>query len=181
MNGQCRGAKGRQRKANRQYNWHLEFHPRGCVACPFFMPDKRFDSDWPFPQRLPLGAAWSGACAAPGHEGTRPSPEELKSACNIGYAKSCHRLPAERYADAVRFALSTPTQAKAAGVGNAGGQERDGIVRVLFACERAYLPVSHGELVYDKTNGVWLQRHENACLQRMAECYLQAQMRRRTG
>lgn len=147
------------------------------MACPFFMPEDRFDSNWPFPQRLPLGAGWSGTCTAPGHEGTRPKPEELKSACNMGYARDCHRLPDERDADAVRFALSTPTQAKAA----PGGQERDGIVRVLFACERAYLPASHGELVYDKTNGVWLQKHDDACLQRMAECYLQAQMQRRTG
>ena len=71
------------------------------MACPFFMPEKQFVSDWPFPQRLPLGAGWMGTCTAPGHEGRRPSDEELKSGCNLGYAKACSRLPAGRHADAV--------------------------------------------------------------------------------
>ncbi len=75
------------------------------MACPFFMPEEQFISDWPFPQRLPLGAGWAGTCTAPGHEGARPSDEELKSGCNLGYAKACSRLPVERHADAVRFAL----------------------------------------------------------------------------
>lgn len=136
------------------------------MACLFFMPDSRLAADWPFPQRLPLGAGWAGVCTAPGHEDARPREEELKSGCNLGYAKNCHRLPADRHADAVRFVL---------------GEERDGIVRVLFACERAHLPASHGELLYLKASGAWLQRHENACVQRMAECYVQAQMERRAG
>ncbi|SRR5579883_2589445 len=151
------------------------------MACPFFMPEERFDGGWSFPQRLPLGAGWSGKCTAPGYEGARPNSEELKAACNMGYARSCHRLPAERHADAVRFALSAPSCAKAARAGAPGGGERDGIVRVLFVCERAHLPASYGELLYDKVSGNWLQRHDNACLQRMAECYLQAQMQRRSG
>jgi hypothetical protein len=136
------------------------------MACPFFMPEERFDSDWPFPQRLPLGAGWAGTCSAPGHIGVRPSEEELKSGCNLGHAKTCHRLPADRHADSVRFAL---------------GEERDGVVHVLFACDRAHLPASHGELLYEKASGTWLQRHDDACTQRMAECYLQGQMERRAG
>jgi len=149
-----------------QYNWHLISLARNCVACPFFMPDSRFDSDWPFPHRLPLGTGWAGVCTAPGHEGVRPREEELKSGCNLGYAKTCDRLPAERHADAVRFVL---------------GEERDGIVHVLFVCERAYLPASHGELLYVKASGTWLQEHDNACVQRMAECYVQAKMERQTS
>ncbi len=136
------------------------------MACPFFMPERRFDADWPFPQRLPLGAGWAGTCTAPGHEGARPSDEELKSGCNLGYAKSCSRLPAERHADAVRFAL---------------GEERDGILRVLFVCEHGYLPASHGELLYGIANASWLQPHADPRVQRMAECYLQAQRARRTS
>lgn len=84
----------------------------------------------------------------------------------MGYAKSCHRLPADRSADAVRFAL---------------GEERDGVLHVLFACEREFLPAGHGELLYDKTNKTWLQRHDNACVQRLAECYVETQMERRAG
>ena len=134
------------------------------VACPFFMPEQRFDADWPFPQRLPLGAGWAGTCAAPCHEGERPSDEELKSGCNLGYAKTCGRLPAERHADAVRFAL---------------GEERDGILRVLFVCERDNLPADHGELLYQTATASWLQPHADPCVQRMAECYVQAQRARR--
>lgn len=134
------------------------------MACPFFMPEQRVESDWPFPQRLPLGAGWTGTCTAPGYVGVHPSDEELKSGCNIGYAKQCSRLPGNRHADAVRFSL---------------GEERDGIVRVLFVCERAYLPASHGELLYDRHRADWLARHPDLCVQRMAECYLQAQFERR--
>ena len=136
------------------------------VACPYFMPERRFESDWPFPRRLPLGAGWTGTCAAPGYEGAQPSDEEIKSGCNMGYAKTCHRLPANRSADAVRFAL---------------GEERDGVLHVLFACERSYLPAGHGELLYEKASKHWLQRHDNACVQRLAECYVQAQMERRNS
>jgi len=134
------------------------------VACPYFMPEERFDSSWPFPQRLPLGAGWSGRCTAPGHDGARPTPEELTSGCNMGYAKTCARLPAERPADAVRFAL---------------GEDRDGILRVLFVCERAHAPASYGELLYQKAQNAWLRPHEDSCIQRMAECYVQAQLQRR--
>jgi hypothetical protein len=94
----------------------------------------------------------------------RPSEEELKSGCNLGYAKTCCRLPAERHADAVRFAL---------------GEEHDGILRVRFSCEREYLPVSHGELLYDAASASWLQLHDDTRVQRMAECYVQAQRERR--
>ena len=136
------------------------------MACPFFMPEQRFDSDWPFPQRLPLGAGWAGTCTAPGHEGARPNDEELKSGCNLGYAKTCDRLPAERHADAVRFAL---------------GEERDGILRVLFVCERDYLPAGNGELLYEIATALWPQAHEDARVQRMAECYVEAKRGRQQG
>jgi hypothetical protein len=145
------------------YNCRLTSWLQTAVACPFFMPEERFNSDWPFPHRLPLGAGWSGTCTAPGCEGT-PSEEELKSGCNLGYARKCRRLPAERHADAVRFVLA---------------EERDGIRRVLFCFELDYLPAGHGELLYDAVNGSWLQRHDDPRVQRMAECYVEAQGERR--
>lgn len=134
------------------------------LACPFFMPDHRFDADWPFPQRLPLGAGWSGTCTARGHEGARPSDEELKTSCNLGYAKSCRRMPAERHADAVRFAL---------------GEEAGGMLHVRFSYERDYLPAGHGELLYHIATATWHEAHRDSRLQRMAECYVEAQIARR--
>jgi hypothetical protein len=136
------------------------------MACPFFMPEQRFEADWPFPQRLPLGAGWSGTCSAPGHEGARPEPEELRSGCNLGYARHCSRLPATRHADAVRFAL---------------GEERGGVLRVQFVCERDYLPAEWGELLYETASGSWLRPHANASVQRMAECYVQARRGRQSN
>jgi hypothetical protein len=59
------------------------------------------------------------------------------------------------------------------------GEERDGLLRVLYVCERAYLPASHGELLYDRPRASWTKTHEQACVQRMAECYVQAQLERR--
>jgi len=134
------------------------------VACPFFMPDQRLEGEWPFPQRLPLGAGWSGTCTAIAGSEIIPSEQELKTGCNMGYAKGCARLPRERHADAVRFAP---------------GEERDGLVHIRFACERDYLPVAHGELVYDSATGTWTAPHADSCLQRMAECYLEGQLARR--
>jgi hypothetical protein len=134
------------------------------LACPFFLPERRFESDWPFPQRLPLGAGWSGICTAPGQDGDRPAEEELKSGCNMGYARECSRLPADRQADAVRFVL---------------GEECGGVLHVRFACERSYLPVAHGELLYEKATATWRLKHEDARVQRMAECYVEVQLARR--
>jgi hypothetical protein len=128
------------------------------------MPDQQLEADWPFPQRLPLGAAWSGSCTA-AQDATKPSVQELKS-CNLGYARSCDKLPAERHADAVRFSL---------------GEERGGLVRIRFAFEREYLPAGSGELVYEVASGGWQTEQSNPCLQRMAECYLSSQRKRRGG
>jgi hypothetical protein len=148
------------------YNWPFTLctSRKESVACPYFMPEQRLEADWPFPQRLPLGAGWAGSCTAPGHEGVRPGEDELKSGCNLGYAKTCSRLPAERHADAVRFAL---------------GEECNGILRVRFVCELAYLPAGNGELLYETGTATWPQKHEDPRVQRMAECYVQAQMARR--
>ena len=134
------------------------------MACPFFLPQQRFESDWPFPHRLPLGAGWAGVCTAPRHVGARPTQDELKNGCNVGYAKGCTRLPQERHADAIRFAL---------------GSESKGVQHVRFTCERGHLPAGHGELLYEKATATWLHKHENACVQRMAECYVQIQLERR--
>jgi hypothetical protein len=133
------------------------------MACPYFMPEQRLDGDWPFPQRLPLGAGWSGTCAAIAGSQVRPGEQELKTACNMGYAKRCARLPQDRAADAVRFAK---------------GDERDGLVHIRFAYELDYLPAGHGELIYETATRRWQTPDANPCLLRMAECYSEAHMAR---
>ena len=76
------------------------------MACPFFMPTQRAESNaWLHPARLPLGAGWDGHCTASAPD-TVPAADELREFCNLGYAKGCSRLPADRAADAVRFSIA---------------------------------------------------------------------------
>lgn len=133
------------------------------MACPFFMPEQRLEGDWPFPQRLPLGAGWSGTCSAMAGD-LRPTEQELTTGCNLGYARQCSHLPKQRQADAVRFSK---------------GDEHDGLVHIRFAYELDYLPAGHGELIYQPATRRWQTMHDSACLVRMAECYIEAQMARR--
>jgi hypothetical protein len=138
------------------------------MACPFFLPiEKLADGAWLHPGRLPLGCGWSGKCNAPGYEGENPSIEELQNFCNLGYANGCPRLPRDRPWDSVRFG------ARMAGSVSNGGA---GVLRVHYVFERAHLPAGNGLLechVMDEERR-WNRRHENNCVQRMAECFVES-------
>jgi hypothetical protein len=136
------------------------------LACPFFMPTQPLDdAGWLHPSRLPLGRGWSGTCSAPGHEGCEPSDAELREFCNLGYAAGCTRLPQERAYDAVRFSIARD-----------GGQE----LTVWFVCEAGHRPALHGQLQYDAILNCWASPHPDARIHKMAECYVQAYLLRRT-
>ena len=47
-------------------------------------------------------------------------------------------------------------------------------MHVRFAYERDYLPAGHGELIYETATRRWQTTHSNACLLRMAECYIES-------
>lgn len=133
------------------------------MACPFFMPFERADDiAFQHPARLPLGSSWRGSCLAPGHEQATLSSLELES-CNLGYAKSCPRLPEERSCDAVRFAVVN--------------EARD-LISLQFVLEKAYLPASHGRLEYDQQSGNWTTVHSDWSIQKKAECFLQSYLDR---
>ena len=135
------------------------------MACPYFLPQKRIDHPlWPHPPRLPLGDGWSGECTAPGHEGVRPSDDELKDGCNLGYARACPRLPSGRTSDAVRFSLA---------------RDRNRKLSVQFVCEIGHAPAGHGLLEFDAATGRWSSTHADARIQRMAECFLDSYLRRK--
>ena len=134
------------------------------MACPYFFPEQRSDAElWPHRHRLPLADGFSGHCTAPGHEGHRPSDSELKDFCNIGYCAACAHLPANREADAVRFAVT----------GESGET-----LSLSWVTERSYLPVAHGKLEYDARSAQWLVSHATACIQRMAECFMESYLSR---
>ena len=137
------------------------------MACPYFLPQERIEnSSWQHPSRLPLGDAWNGYCAAPGHVGARPSDDELREGCNLGYARACPRLPRQRSSDAVRFSLA---------------RHREQKLSVQFVCEIAHAPGEHGMLEFDAAAGRWSSAHPDARIQKMAECYLQSYLRRTGG
>jgi hypothetical protein len=135
------------------------------VACPFFVPiSKSEDIAWLHSSRLPLGAGWDGQCAAPGHEGVIPNHNELKDFCNMGYAASCSRLPAQRRWDAVRFSVS---------------RDQGSRLELWFVCELAHRPAGHGTLEYDVTRECWTTAHPEPRIQTMADCYLKSYLQRR--
>ena len=134
------------------------------MTCPFFMPTERADDiAFPHPSRLPLGSSWRGSCLAPSHEQATLSATELES-CNLGYAKSCPRLPKERVCDAVRFAVVNESQDS---------------VSLKFVLEKAYLPTSHGMLAYDRHSKSWRSSHADMSVQKKAECFLQSYLDRK--
>jgi hypothetical protein len=134
------------------------------LACPFFMPTERADDiAFPHPSRLPLGSSWRGTCLVPGHQQVPLSSIELES-CNLGYAKSCPRLPIERACDAVRFAVVNDSSDS---------------ISLQFVLETAYLPTAHGMLVHNQHSGTWISPHADHRIQRMAECFLQSYLDRK--
>ncbi|HEX4488826.1 MAG TPA: hypothetical protein VH088_21295 [Terriglobales bacterium] len=128
------------------------------MSCPYFVPLEKNDAGtWLHPSRLPLGAGFTGQCSAPGHDGIRPSDDELRELCNMGYAVGCARLPQERSCDAVRFSVA---------------RESAGVMLVWFVCETAHLPVLHGTLQYDANAREWISPHGDSQIQKLAECYV---------
>ena len=134
------------------------------MACPFFIPIERADDlGFPHAARLPLGAPWRGRCGAPGHEQITPGPQELES-CNLGYAKSCARLPRDRACDAVRFAVAKESERR---------------VSLQMVLETSHLPAGNCVLEYDRTMNIWIASHPDRRMQRMAECFLKSFLEKR--
>ena len=133
------------------------------MACPFFYPTERVSLGWPFPARLPLGTGFAGTCRAGAVE-TTPSETELRDFCNLGYADGCPRLPAERCADNVRFAVA---------------RDEDSRIALHHVSERFHEPVEYGRLEYDCGMERWLAPMRDACLQRQAECFVAVYLERR--
>jgi hypothetical protein len=133
--------------------------------------EKLEDGAWPHASRLPLGCGWSGNCTAPGHENEVPSPEELREFCNLGYAKGCGRLPRERMWDSVRFA--------ARAVDNDGKNGSARRIQVRYVCERGHLPGEHGFLEFEAAEAQCVKPHSDPRVQRMAECFLAAYVKKR--
>jgi len=129
------------------------------LACPFFVPRKILnDGSWPHPSRLPLGAGWTGACAASGQE-LPASDLHIQEFCNLGYATACPHLPQPRDWDAIRFSVAHTSSQQ---------------VTICFVCELAHAPIEHGKLTFDLPSEACLNSNSDARILRLAKSYLQA-------
>jgi hypothetical protein len=136
------------------------------VACPYFFPkEKSYAIGWAFPSRLPLGAGFCGTCRA-GREEAEAVPDDatLRDFCNLGHARGCTRMPTERHADSVRFAVAADTGER---------------IVIQYVYDRDHSPVEHGQLDYNCAAGGWISTIADACVQRQAECYLAVYLERR--
>ena len=140
--------------------------------------EKLQGGNWPHPARLPLGCGWSGHCTAPGHDGEIPPQHILEALCNLGYAGSCTWAPSSRDWDAVRFAVTAP--------GGAISEKSQSnvlaapVLRLSFVCERNHRPIAKGELMFDLAGATWLSRHDDPRVQKMAECFLETYLKRKS-
>lgn len=149
------------------------------MACPYFMPMEKIENgNWPHPARLPLGCGWNGYCTAPGHEEQKPSQDIVEAFCNLGYASSCTWVPTQRAWDAVRFAVNAPLDSRGTSLGSSDGAART--LRLTYVCEREHRPVEHGELEFDLAQSTWPKRHADPRIQRMAECFLQSYLEKKS-
>ncbi len=149
------------------------------LACPYFMPVATLEGgSWPHPARLPLGGGWCGHCTAPGHEGMAPPQDVLEAFCNLGYASGCGWSSAECRWDAVRFAVSAPREEMSqVSPDLAASRPRSLVLR--YVCEKDHRPAEHGDLEFDLSRATWLQRHDDARVQKMAECFLESYLKKR--
>ena len=146
------------------------------MACPYFMPVARLENgSWPHPARLPLGCGWTGCCTAPGHENAVPSQDVLEAFCNLGYATGCSWAPAERLWDSVRFSVSAPSTGKSLKAVDSPTR----LLHLIYVCERDHRPVAHGGLEFDLPSSTWLRCHDDARIQKMAECFLESYLKKR--
>jgi hypothetical protein len=145
------------------------------------MPIERLENgNWPHPARLPLGGGWRGECTASGHEGEIPSQQVLEAYCNLGYAHDCAWAPRERAWDAVRFAPCAARDREGETKRSADGNIASHIVELRYVCERDHRPVEHGILGYDLTRTTWLRPHSDARVQKMAECFLESYLKKKS-
>jgi hypothetical protein len=145
------------------------------------MPVAKLENgSWPHASRLPLGCGWTGHCTAPGHEQAIPSQDVLETFCNLGYAAGCTWAPTERGCDAVRFAVVSPARSSRGVNTDSAENSSVRILRLVYVYEQGNRPAGRGELEFDLSSMTWGRRHDDVRIQKMAECFLETYLSRRT-
>ena len=137
------------------------------MACPFFYPIEPFDDKrWnPRPQ-LPLGNPYEGECRAAAGP-CRPNEQELKTLCNMGYARSkCARFPLDCRVDAVRFMVN---------------QDNGQTVVISFVQEYEHRPADYGKLEYSAAARQFVSPHPDPVVNQQAAAYVRAYLQRKAA
>ena len=138
------------------------------MACPFFAPSVPLapppnSAESPM-QRMPLGDAYAGICAADPSAPFEPSEPVLRRFCNCGYARGlCSRFPSDHPADAVRFSIFEDQ-------GRAD-------IRIVFIVEQYHSPLDHGPLRY--SNGAWIGDPPSEPLASQARAFIENYLSRK--
>jgi len=135
------------------------------MACPYFYPAARFESDsWAIPPRLPLGDAYAGECRA-SNQPFQPDESQVREVCNLGYGRGrCSRFPADAKADAVRFHIA---------------EDGAALIRIQYVFEKDCWPQSHGLLDCVNPTGDVSSGPEDPILRKQAVAFAASYARRR--
>jgi hypothetical protein len=127
------------------------------MACPFFYPVARFDTNpWSIPPRLPLGDAFSGECRAP-ENSTQPDEARMREVCNPGLGQhACEQFPKNSAADAIRFHVA---------------QDAGELIHIQYVFEKDCWPGEHGDTA----------ALTNETARRQAQVFLESYLRRRNA
>jgi hypothetical protein len=80
----------------------------------------------------------------------------------------------ERRWDAVRFAVATPVKGPKDRNTDSEEHAPARILRVIYVYEQANRPAGQGELEFDLSTTTWIRGHEDARIQKMAECFVES-------
>ena len=84
----------------------------------------------------------------------------------------------------MRFAVSAPLD----GAGRSESRRPEAptagavaarILVLRYVCERDHRPGVHGDLEFDLPSATWLRRHDDARIQKMAECFLELYLKKK--
>jgi hypothetical protein len=103
----------------------------------------------------------------------------LEAFCNLGYASSCSWSPPLRVWDAVRFAVSVPRDSAMSAEPSDSVAVPARVLLLRYVCERDHRPVEHGDLEFDLSRAAWVRRHDDARIQKMAECFLESYLKKK--
>jgi hypothetical protein len=101
----------------------------------------------------------------------------MEAFCNLGYATGCDWAPRDRIWDALRFAIVAPPDA---GKRPKTGSDSFPVIRICYVYERDHRPAEQGDLEFDLQQNTWRRSHENPRLQKMAECFLESYLNKRS-